>query len=114
MSDAFDLERLAELQELLGTELPAIVGTLLGQLDAAMSDLETGLATGDLNQVAHAAHSARNSALMIDAQPLLDALRHVETGARAHELAATRSAHGEIEATWAPLRAGLVSVAGER
>ena len=107
MSSELDLSRLAELQELLGADLSAIVATLLTELDTAIADIETGLAAGDLRQVAQGAHSARNSALMIDARPLLDALAHLEAGARAGELAATRTAHGELEMAWAPLRARL-------
>lgn len=107
MSEELDLSRLAELQELLGTDLAGIVATLLAELDTAMTDIETGLAAGDLRQVAQAAHSARNSGVMIDAQPLLDALALLEAGARTGELAATRSAHGRLQTAWAPLRVRL-------
>jgi hypothetical protein len=105
-----DLHRLAELQELLGTELPEIVATLVGELTRAISGIEAGLEAGDLGAVALAAHAARNSALMIDAQPVLGYLEELETSAREGEAAAASGANERLRASWPALRERLESV----
>jgi hypothetical protein len=107
MDVELDLRRLAELQELLGTELAEIVATLIGELTRAMSGIDAGLDAGDLDAVALAAHAARNSALMIDARPMLDHLEALETSAREGEPEAATKANDRVRAGWPTLRERL-------
>jgi hypothetical protein len=102
-----DLDRLAELQDLLGTELSEIVATLLNELGRALSDIDAALAGRDLNAAALAAHAARNSALMIDAQPLLARLGELEACARREDLTSALAAHQYVSDAWPPLRRSL-------
>ena len=111
MDSELDLTRLDELQQLLGTERAAIVDTLLTELSTALDDIAGGLAAGDLEAVATAAHAARNSALMIDAQPLLAGLGDLESCARNDELAAALTANRRLRRTWPRLRRRLESAA---
>jgi hypothetical protein len=102
-----DLARLAELQDLLGTQLSEIVATLLTELDRAVRDIGAALAGRDLNAAALAAHAARNSALMIDAQPLLGRLGELEACARRQDLTAALAAQQTVTEAWPPLRRSL-------
>ncbi len=83
MTEELDLARLAELQPLLGAELPEIVAGLVRELGVAIGELERAVSAGDLDAAARAAHASRNSALMLDAEPLLDVLLELESCARA-------------------------------
>jgi Hpt domain len=107
MADELDLSRLADLQQLLESGLPQIVDTLLEELDRSMGAIGRALDDGDLAAAALAAHAARNSALMIEARPLLAALAALESGARGDDARAARQAHGRINQTWPPVRSQL-------
>jgi hypothetical protein len=102
-----DLRRLAELQERLGAELPEIVATLVEEITRAVSEIEAGIASGDLAGAALAAHAARNSALMLDARPMLDSLSEIESGARSHDVGLARSGLDGVRAAWPALRRRL-------
>ena len=102
-----DLDRLAELPETLGVELPEIVATLVRELDDAVGRAETSIAAGDLAATALAAHSGRNSALMIGAAPVLDALGRLETVAGEGNAAGARAALDRVRARWPALRERL-------
>jgi hypothetical protein len=102
-----DLRRLAELRETLGEELPGIVATLVQELDGAVARAETSIATGDLAAAALAAHAGRNSALMIGAAPLMEALGALETGAGRGDLADSRDALARVRPCWQALRGQL-------
>lgn len=102
-----DLDRLAELPETLGVELPAIVATLVRELDEAVAQAETSIAAGDLAAAALAAHTGRNSALMVGAEPVLAALGRLETGAGEGDAAAARAALDSVRDRWPTLRARL-------
>jgi HPt (histidine-containing phosphotransfer) domain-containing protein len=106
-----DVSRLGELQELLGTEVPAIVRTLIDELTAAVARIDEGLRTGDLSEVAAAAHAGRNSALMIDAQRVLSALRRIETCARSDEAEGAAAAGASLREAWPRLRRELEAAA---
>jgi hypothetical protein len=106
-----DIKRLAELQAPLGMKLPAIVATLVAELDAAVSDAEAFLVHGNLAAVALAAHAGRNSALMIGAGPVLESLDELERAAGGGDLEAARVALERIRSSWPVLRAQL-EVAG--
>jgi HPt (histidine-containing phosphotransfer) domain-containing protein len=102
-----DVSRLSELHELLGTEVPAIVRTLVTELTTAVARIDEGLQSGDLSGVAAAAHAARNSALMVDAQPVLLVLKQVETCARKNERDGAVAAGASLRMAWPRLRRQL-------
>lgn len=114
MSSQLDLGRLAELQELLGTQLSEIVATLLTELSRALQDIDAALAGRDLDAVALAAHAARNSALMVDAQPLLARLGELESCARRLDLTSALAAQERVTEAWPSLRRSLeLALAGD-
>jgi HPt (histidine-containing phosphotransfer) domain-containing protein len=106
-----DVSRLSELEALLGTGVPAIVRTLVTELTAAVSLIDEGLETGDLSGVATAAHAGRNSALMIDAQPVLRELKQIETCARNEEPEGAMVARANLQRAWPRLRRQLEQAA---
>jgi len=112
MTGELDVGRLSELEELLGAERSAIVGTLLTELASAMGRIDAGLDRGDMAEVAAAAHAARNSALMIDAQPLLRVLKELETCARSEDAAGAGAARERLTDAWPRLRRELEGAAG--
>ncbi len=107
MTGELDLTRLAGLQPLLGSQLPEIVAGLVRDLGAAIDELERAVTVGDLDAAARAAHDARNSALMLDARLLLDALRELENAARAGRPDAVATGLVRLRAGWRKLLAGL-------
>ncbi len=107
MADELDLGRLTDLPEALGLELEEIVRTLIEELEGAVADAGAALHDGDLARVAGAAHSGRNSALMIGAQPVLDALGALEASASSGDRAAARSALEDVRGSWPALRVQL-------
>lgn len=109
-----DVTRLSELHELLGTEVPAIVRTLVTEMTAAVARIDEGLEAGDLAEVAAAAHAGRNSALMIDAQPVLRILKQIETCARSDEPEGALAARARLRQAWPRLRRQLERAADER
>jgi hypothetical protein len=111
VSEELDLDRLAELPAALGRELSEIVAILLRELSDAFADLEAAIQIGDLGAAGRAAHSARNSALMIDAQPLLAGLADLEAHVRAGDMTGARIVHGGLRERWPRLRARLTSAA---
>jgi hypothetical protein len=106
-----DLRQLAELRDTLGDELPEIVATLVRELDDAVGRAETSIAGGDLAAAALAAHAARNSALMVGARPLMEALGALETGAGRGDLEAARGALARIRPCWRAVRGELLLAA---
>jgi HPt (histidine-containing phosphotransfer) domain-containing protein len=107
MEGELDLRRLTELQRVLGSTLPDIIAKLIAELEAAIGQVESAIAAGDPKSAAQAAHAARNSALMLDAQPTLDALGKIETGARAGDLGAAQTGLEDLRAVWPALRQRL-------
>ena len=112
MDAELDLSKLGELEELLGTERSVIVRTLITELEAAVARIDRGLAAGDFAEVAAAAHAARNSALMIDAQPLLRVLKQLETCARHDDADGASEARAGLAGVWPSLRSKLELAAG--
>jgi HPt (histidine-containing phosphotransfer) domain-containing protein len=107
-----DIGRLSELEELLGAERSVIARTLVTELTAAVRQIDAGLERRDLDEVAAAAHAARNSALMIDAQPLLRVLRQLETCARGEDATGAGEARAGVARVWPRLRRELEAAAG--
>ena len=115
MGGELDLSQLYELQRLLGTDVPQIVATLVRELGEAIAGIDSAIAAGDLRAAGLAAHSARNSALMIDARPLLRTLAELESCARQDGLTGARRAQSELAVQWPALRDRLeVAAASER
>jgi HPt (histidine-containing phosphotransfer) domain-containing protein len=114
MANELDLSRLAGLAKLLDSEQPQIVETLVDELTRALGAIDTALADADLSAAALAAHAARNSALMIDARPLLACLDALESSARRADPDGAREAQRRLEATWPPLRAQLHRAAAQQ
>jgi hypothetical protein len=109
-----DVGRITELQELLGADRESIVGTLMTELTTAVTRIDDGLESGDLGEVAAAAHAARNSALMIDAQPVLRVLKDLETYARNGRSDEAAAARGRLRRAWPRLRRQLQRAAEAR
>jgi len=107
-----DLQRLERLEDVLDTDRGKIVDTLRHELERMISSIDSGLRDGDLAAVAAAAHSGRNSALMIDAQPVLADLEDVERCARSGQPEAAASAHGRLCQSWQALSARLAEISG--
>jgi hypothetical protein len=107
MAAEFDLRRLTQLHEHLGSEIPEIVAILLGELTRAIAEIEAEIEAGDLEAAALAAHAARNSALMLDAKPTLAALREIEAAARTEDLAMAKAAREDLREAWPALRRRL-------
>lgn len=107
VGDELDLRRLLELQRVLGTGLPELVGKLVTDIEHAVDEIDTGMASGDSRVVAHGAHAARNSALMLDAQPMLDALGEIEVSARAGDLNGAAGGIERLNSTWPAVRTRL-------
>lgn len=107
MQPELDLGRLAELEELLGRGVPEIVKTLASELTKAMAGIEAGVAAADLTAAALAVHEARNSALMLKAEPMLNALREIEAAARVPDPARARAGLDDLRPVWEALRTRL-------
>jgi HPt (histidine-containing phosphotransfer) domain-containing protein len=107
VGDELDLTRLLDLQRVLDTSLPEIVGKLVTDIERSVDEIEAGMTAGDSHAVAHGAHAARNSALMLDAQPMLDALAEIEAAARAGELRAAGDGIARLHSSWPVVRARL-------
>jgi hypothetical protein len=107
MNREFDLARLTELEALLGRHVSDIVATLVAEFAAALDRITSALDGGHLREAALAAHEARNSALMIDAQPMLGSLAELEAAARRNDGDAALDAHRRLGELWPGLRRGL-------
>jgi HPt (histidine-containing phosphotransfer) domain-containing protein len=111
MGSELDLNRLAELRDLLQADLPELVTQLATGISDALIRLSSALAADDLAAVADAAHAARNEALMLGAQGLLEALEAVELNAREQHSQAAREALARAHSIWPGVRAALQRVA---
>ncbi|MGI9184324.1 MAG: hypothetical protein ACR2GZ_05060 [Solirubrobacteraceae bacterium] len=80
----------AELEALLGRGVPEIVDTLVSELTKAMAGIE-----------------ARNSALMLNAEPMLNALRELEAAARVPDAKRAQTGLDDLRPAWNALRARL-------
>ena len=110
MSAYFDPARIAELQDILGADTEAILGSMLTSMTAAIERLEAGVAAGDLDEAIQAAHRARNDALMLSAARLQAALSELELAARAADEPRTRDALNRVREVWPPTREALADV----
>jgi HPt (histidine-containing phosphotransfer) domain-containing protein len=99
-----DLERVAKLESILGSELPDIVASLVTSMSARIAQLEEALADGRLQDATQAAHGCRNDALMVGAQPMLAALTELEDASRGDRLEEARAAMQRLRDVWPETR----------
>jgi HPt (histidine-containing phosphotransfer) domain-containing protein len=102
-----DLERVAKLEEILGSELPEILATLVAGIDEQVERAEAALADGCLQDVTQAAHRCRNDALMVGAQPMLAALSELEDASRSDRLEDAHAAMHRLREVWPETRSEL-------
>ena len=99
-----DLERIAKLESILGSDLPEILGSLVASMSARIEQAEQALADGRLQDVTQAAHGCRNDALMVEAQPMLAALNELEDASRGARLDDARAAMQRLGDIWPETR----------
>lgn len=107
MSSALDLERIAELGSLIGSDLEAMLGSLVKSMARSIEELERAIAGADLEEATRAAHRCRNDALIVGARELLAALTSLESHSRDFQLGAARDALEPVRRAWPPARAEL-------
>jgi hypothetical protein len=105
------LGRLAQIQEVMGTALPTIVGGMVQSMTAAIAQVEEAMQEGALDRAAKAAHACRNDALMIGAKQLLAALTELEIAARDGREDLARGQLVALREAWPDTRDELVRVA---
>jgi HPt (histidine-containing phosphotransfer) domain-containing protein len=111
MSSYIDLEQVIRLQGVMGSDLGAIVTSVLTSMTDAIEEVENGMATGDLDRVTRGAHRCRNDALALGARPLLKALTDLETAAREYDSARAGDALTHVREVWPPTRDELAASA---
>ena len=107
MSAEFDLGRITELQEVMGTDARTIVASMLASMTSAIDEVETALAAGHLDRVTQAAHRCRNDALMLGARQLQESLTAIEAATRNHDESRAREALTRLRAVWPTTREQL-------
>ncbi len=109
MSDYFDLSRINEIKDLMGSEVGPIVASMLVTMTGAIEEVEAALAAHDLDRATRAAHAARNDALMLGAGPLQRALSDLEAATRVLDETGSRAALERLRQIWPATRAGLAA-----
>lgn len=99
-----DLERVANLESILGSDLPEILASLAASMSARIAQAEEALADGRLQDLTQAAHACRNDALMVGAQPLLAALSELEGASRGGRLEDANAAMQRLRYVWPETR----------
>jgi hypothetical protein len=107
MSTYFDLNRIAELQEVMGSKPGTIVASMLRNMTAAIDEVEAAFAADDLDRATQAAHLCRNDALMLSAKPLLDALTALEAATRDQDESRAHEALDTLRVVWPATREQL-------
>jgi hypothetical protein len=107
MTTYVNLERIAELQDVMGSEPGAIVASMTRTMTAAIDEVEAALGAGELDRATQAAHLCRNDALMLGAKPLLDALTELEAATRDHDESRAREGLEKLRAVWPATREQL-------
>jgi HPt (histidine-containing phosphotransfer) domain-containing protein len=114
MTDYVDLERIRDLEGVMGTDAVAIVSSMLEEMTGAIGEVESALPTGDLERVTRAAHRCRNDALMLGAQQLLRALTDLEAATRDDDRPRATAALERVRVAWPPTRAELLVATASR
>ncbi len=92
---------------MLGSPVHVIIGRLVTEMDGSLAHVEQAIADGDLVAAAYAAHAARNSALMLEARPMLDALGEIESSSRADDHARAVAGLEHLRSVWPECRRAL-------
>jgi hypothetical protein len=108
-----DPRQVTRLGELLHSEPAQIIGDLYRELTGSVTAIDAGLRSGDLDAVAGAAHAGRNSALLIDARPLLADLEELERCARGDEPQGAAVARERLRTSWGALSTRLEELASK-
>ena len=112
MKVELQLERLEQIQEVIGSDVPEIVAGMLTTMSDAIAEVERRMAEAELAAAAKAAHAARNDALLVAAKDLLAALTAVEDAARHGDTKAAEAALVALREVWPSTRDELARVAG--
>jgi hypothetical protein len=105
----FDLSRIVELREALGSDVGAIVASVLGSMTGAIERAEAAVTRGHLDQATQDAHRARNDALMLGADQLERALTELEAATSDGDEPAAEAALEGVLAVWPPTRDALAA-----
>lgn len=111
MAEYIDLQRIGELEGLMGARAPAIVSSMLGNMTAAIDEVELAVGDGDLDRATSAAHRCRNDALMLGARQLLAALTDLEAATRQADGGGADAALEQVRLVWPPTRDELAASA---
>ena len=111
MTDYIDLQRIGELEDLMGADAAAIVSSMLDNMTTAIDEVELAMGAGDLERATSAAHRCRNDALMLGARQLLAALTDLEAATRESDEAGAGAALGRVRLVWPPTRDELAASA---
>jgi HPt (histidine-containing phosphotransfer) domain-containing protein len=110
LSAYVDPGRIAQLEEILGSEAGTMVSSMLASLTTSIERLEDTMAAGELEPAIQLAHAARNDALMLGADRLQAALSEFELAARDADAVRSRDALERVRAVWPPTRAQLAAI----
>jgi len=108
-----ELQRVAELQSVIGATLPEILAGMVISMSTAIDQVEEAMRAGELDRVAKAAHACRNDAMMVGAKQLLAALTEIENAARSGELSLAQRALIAMRETWPETRDELERAAAD-
>ena len=111
MKVELQLDRLEQIQDVVGSDVPEIVAGMLRTMGDAIAQVEGAMAEMDLPAAAKAAHAARNDALLDGAKDLLAALTKLEDAARRGAAIEAKSAQSVLCEVWPSTRAELTRVA---
>jgi hypothetical protein len=106
-----ELDRLAQIQAVMGEKLPEIVRGITEGLTTAISQVDDAMRSGELERAAKAAHAGRNDALMIGAKQLLSSLTTIETSAREGQTEPAMEALADLHEIWPPTLEELQRIA---
>jgi HPt (histidine-containing phosphotransfer) domain-containing protein len=113
VSGALDLKRIAELSSLIGSDLEAMLSSLVKSMARSIEELEGAIAGADLEGATQAAHRCRNDALVVGARHLQAALSTVEAHSRDLRLEPAREALDQVREAWPLTRQELERAARE-
>ncbi|HEY1510289.1 MAG TPA: Hpt domain-containing protein [Solirubrobacteraceae bacterium] len=102
-----DLERVAKLEQILGSGLREIIESLIASISRQLELAERALAEDRLSDVTQPAHTGRNDALLVGAQPLLRHLTELEDASRTGRLEDAREALSQVCEVWPETREAL-------
>jgi HPt (histidine-containing phosphotransfer) domain-containing protein len=111
MAAPLDPRRIAELEDLLGTDFGSVIDSLEQSIATALADATSALDAGDLAATAYAAHHCRNDALMVGAAELQQQLAALEAAARRDDLDTARATITRVRELWPRAREELARTA---